>query len=44
METHEILKKVKSGEISLEEAESYFKREPFYEMGFAKLDLSLIHI
>ena len=38
METHEILKKVKSGDISLEEAESYFKREPFYEMGFAKLD------
>ncbi|MDE6903671.1 MAG: nickel pincer cofactor biosynthesis protein LarB [Lachnospiraceae bacterium] len=38
METHEILEKVKSGELSVEEAESYFKREPFYEMGFAKLD------
>lgn len=38
METHEILEKVKSGEISVEEAESYFKREPFYEMGYAKLD------
>lgn len=38
METHEILEKVKSGEISVEEAESFFKREPFYEMGYAKLD------
>lgn len=38
METHEILKKVKTGEISVEEAEGYFRRRPFVEMGYAKLD------
>lgn len=38
METHEILEKVKAGEISVEEAEGYFRREPFVEMGYAKLD------
>lgn len=38
METREILKKVKSGEITLEEAEQFFRREPFQEMGYAKLD------
>ncbi len=38
MEAHEILEKVKSGEISVEDAEQYFRREPFVEMGYAKLD------
>lgn len=38
METREILKKVKSGEITLDEAERFFRREPFQEMGYAKLD------
>ncbi len=38
METHELLEKVKSGEISVEEAEQFFKREPFEELGYAKLD------
>lgn len=38
MEAHEILEKVKSGEISVKEAEQYFKKEPFMEMGYAKLD------
>ena len=38
METHEILCKIKSGEISVEEAEQYFRRQPFEEMGYAKLD------
>lgn len=38
METHEILEKVKTGEISVEEAESYFKRQPYVELGYAKLD------
>lgn len=38
METREILKKVKSGEITLDEAEQFFRREPFQEMGYAKLD------
>ncbi len=39
METREILEKVKRGEISVEDAESFFRKEPFEEMGFAKLDL-----
>lgn len=38
MDTHEVLEKVKSGEWSIEEAESFFKREPFEEMEYAKLD------
>jgi len=38
METQEILKKVKTGELSIEEAELYFRRQPIEEMGFAKLD------
>jgi len=38
METHEILKKVKTGEISVEDAELFFRRQPFEEMGYAKLD------
>ncbi|MCR5624063.1 MAG: nickel pincer cofactor biosynthesis protein LarB [Lachnospiraceae bacterium] len=37
--TKEILQQVKSGEISIEEAEAYFKSEPYKEMGFAKLDI-----
>lgn len=39
METRELLEQVKSGKISIEEAEGYFKREPFEEMGYAKLDM-----
>lgn len=38
METCEILEKVKNKEISIEEAEGYFKRKPFEEMGYAKID------
>lgn len=39
MEAREILTKYKNGEISLEEAERYFRQQPFVEMdGFAKLD------
>ena len=38
MQTRDILEKVKKGEISVEEAEKYLKREPFEELGFAKLD------
>ena len=30
---------MKQGEITIEEAEKYFKREPFEEMGYAKLDM-----
>lgn len=38
MDTREILKKFKKGEISLDETEQYFRRAPFDEMGYAKLD------
>lgn len=39
LETKEILEKVHSGEISIEEAERHFKKQPYEEMGFAKLDV-----
>lgn len=38
MEAREVLEKVKSGEMSVDEAQQYFRREPFEEMGYAKLD------
>lgn len=38
MDVKEILEQVKSGEVSVEEAEKYFKRQPFEDMGYAKLD------
>lgn len=38
MEAREVLEQVKSGEISIEDAEKYFKKQPFEEMGYAKLD------
>ena len=39
METRDILEKFKEGEISIDEAEQYFRRAPFDEMGYAKLDM-----
>ncbi len=36
--TREILEQVKNGELSVSEAERFFKSEPFQELGFAKLD------
>ncbi len=39
LETKEILEKVRCGEISIEEAERHFKKQPYEEMGFAKLDV-----
>jgi hypothetical protein len=38
METRELLEQVKRGEISVDEAEKYFRKQPFEEMGYAKLD------
>lgn len=38
MEAREILEQVKTGAISVEEAERYFRKQPFEEMGYAKLD------
>ena len=33
-----MLEKVKAGEVSVEEAEKYFARKSFEDMGYAKLD------
>ena len=38
MNTREVLEKVKSGELSVDEAQAHFSREPFEELGYAKLD------
>lgn len=38
LDTRKILEKVKKGDISIEEAEQYFRKQPFEEMGFAKID------
>lgn len=38
MEAREILEQVKAGSISIEEAEKFFRKQPFEEMGYAKLD------
>lgn len=39
MEVREILTKFKENQISLEEAEQYFRKKPFEEMEYAKLDM-----
>lgn len=39
MEVRDVLEKVKSGEMSVEEAQQYFQRQPYEEMGYAKLDM-----
>ena len=38
-EAREILELVKNGSMSVEEAEGFFRRQPFEDMGYAKLDL-----
>lgn len=38
MEAKEMLEQVKAGRISIEEAEKFFRRQPFEELGYAKLD------
>ncbi|MFV0465897.1 MAG: nickel pincer cofactor biosynthesis protein LarB [Lachnospiraceae bacterium] len=38
METREILERLRDGSITVEEAERYFKKQPFEELGYAKLD------
>ena len=42
MEAREILELVKNGSMSVEEAEGFFRRQPFEDMGYAKLDLHRI--
>lgn len=39
MELRDILEMVKSGELSVEEAEKHMRMQPFEDMGFAKLDM-----
>ena len=39
METREILELVRSCSMSVEEAEGHFRRQPFEDMGYAKLDM-----
>lgn len=38
METRDILNKVKNHQMTVEDAEHFFRRKPFEEMGYAKLD------
>ena len=38
MEIKKMLEQVKSGKISVEDAEKYLRRQPFEELGYAKLD------
>lgn len=38
MEAREILEQVRDGRLSVEAAEGYFRRQPFEELGYAKLD------
>lgn len=40
METLEVLNKVKSGELSVADAQSFFDKRSFEELGYAKLDIS----
>ena len=38
MEAREILEKLKNNPISVDEAEKFFKKQPYEEMGYAKID------
>lgn len=38
MDTRDVLTRLKNGEITIDEAELYFRRQPFEELGYAKLD------
>lgn len=39
MDVKDLLRRVQSGELSVEDAEKYLRKQPFEEMGFAKLDM-----
>ena len=39
MELHELLERVRTGELKVEEAEGLLRRAPFDDLGYAKLDL-----
>ena len=38
MQSREVLLKLKNGEITIDEAESFFKSQPYRDLGYAKLD------
>ena len=38
MDARKILERVRTGELSVDEAEGFFRRQPLEELGFAKLD------
>ena len=38
MDTRQILEKVKGGSLSIQEAEGMLRRQPFEDLGYAKLD------
>ncbi len=38
MNSRDILKKLQNHEISIDEAEQFFRKEPFHDLGYAKLD------
>lgn len=38
MEARQVLEQLQKGDISVKEAEQFFRREPFEEMGYAKID------
>ena len=38
MDAKEVLEQVRDGTMSVADAEQYFRRAPFEELGFAKLD------
>lgn len=43
LNSREILEQVKKGNISVDEAEKFFRKEPFEEMGYAKIDTHRKH-
>ena len=38
MDAKQVLEQVRSGAISVEDAEQFFRRAPYEELGYAKLD------
>ena len=38
MDTREVLEQVRTGRMSVSDAEAYFRRQPLEELGYAKLD------
>ena len=41
MDAKQVLEQVRSGAISVEDAEQFFRRAPYEELGYAKLDTAV---